>query len=483
MARPTNAQRREKARQLRESSKSDNQSGSLSIKNDVSMKDKTDKKKNALSSKKSEMTEFEEIVEVKKSGEDLDVDSKEDAKSSHHIDNDKSNGGKFETPDNLDMDDDFSSENLEYKNDFNINDLTDFTSSEPVKKYDPLEEPVIKRNYTQGDLGNQVNSNSGDFKSAEPVVEPIIPEPVIKIPHSIPNEPNSSSTNTGNDSFSQSTASTQNSATANVNSPNPEQPKQKVNPDLKDLSPKQKKEAAEKAADALIEAYAKVIPIVPKKLSKFNMRKLENMEMKDEIALNMVVGSDDYGNDVTARNYCENVNVAVDKIFTITEEMKLEIREPLIEVLLENDIALTPTQRLLMAVGSQVVQMAISTIQLVNENKNALKTFVAYHNDNKREKAAEMERRKFAADQESKKTPSEREFQENKISEEDFAKKKSEANNFSNESSNTNNSKIDLEDVISTENKSDSNTSNGVTMEDVLTEANGGITVEEEHEQ
>lgn len=476
MGRPTNAERREKARLKKEAIKSDNSNDSLSIKNDTSMKNNSDKKRKAIPEKKSEIAEFEEIIEGKTDEKDLDIESQSD----NNFSEEKSSVGKFEVPNNADLDEEFSGDNLQEDNDFSSNDFSDENSGEPAKKYDPLEEPVIKRNYTQGNLDNQVNTNNGEVKSAEPVVEPIIPEPTIKVPPPLSGDGSSSTANAvPNNATGQPNTSDPNAANINSGTKQPEQPKQTVNPELKDLTPRQKKEAAEKAADALIEAYAKVMPILPKKLSSFNMRKLENMEMKDEISLNMVVGSDDNG-DVTARNYCENVNREVDDIFKITEEMKSEIREPLIEVLLENDIALTPTQRLLMAVGSQVVQMGISTIQLVNSNKIALKTFVQYHQDNKREKAAEMERRRYAEDELQRKSKADREHQENLRYEEDLLKKKNDSNSQSTDSKTTGGSKIDLDTVLSSEQSSPiSNNSNAVTMEDVLTEANGGITVEE----
>ena len=63
--------------------------------------------------------------------------------------------------------------------------------------------------------------------------------------------------------------------------------------------------------------------------------------------------------------------------------MQEEIKDPLIDVLLENNFALTPTQRLVMVVGGQIVQMGITAIQFMQQNSNAMESFKKFHEENK----------------------------------------------------------------------------------------------------
>lgn len=235
----------------------------------------------------------------------------------------------------------------------------------PDDDFDPLEEKVIRRSYTDGNLGAKKDDNiSADGKSqtaglgenTPPVIEPEISEPIIKTVEPIETP----------------------DATKSI--PKTDKPKtEPVNPKLEDLSPNQKRKAAEKSADVLITNYANLAPLPFKKLSSFNMRKLEKRHMNDEIDMHMKIMDDG----TTIHSYCEQVNLQADATFVITKEMQDEIREPLIDVLLENNFALTPTQRLIAAVGGQLLQMGMTGIQFMAQNRDAMDTFKKFHEENK----------------------------------------------------------------------------------------------------
>jgi hypothetical protein len=159
--------------------------------------------------------------------------------------------------------------------------------------------------------------------------------------------------------------------------------KPSINSNLEDLSPSQKRKAAEQSADALLLAYGNIAPIPFKKISSFNLGKLDNAHLKGEVDKDMVIAEDG----TTVKSYCEGVNQQVEQTFEITKEMKDEIRPPLIEVLLENNFALTPTQRLLMAVGGQIVTMGLTSFQFMQQNKAAMNQFKAFHKENKESRA------------------------------------------------------------------------------------------------
>lgn len=252
-----------------------------------------------------------------------------------------------------------------------LEEITNTNSSEDVQMpdddFDPLKEKVIKRSYTDGNLGAKKEESQQTSQGANglgandiPPIEPIISEPVINVV-------NPQVEIEGGEVSSTSTKTT-----------TPKAPP--VNPKLDDLSAAQKRKAAEKTADALITTYANLVPIPFKKISSFNIRKLEQRHMNDEINMNMIIDNDD---GTTVRSYCEGVNEHVETIFVVTKEEQEEIKAPLIDVLLENNFALTPTQRLVMVVGGQIVQMGINTIQLLNNNKHAMEKFKQFHEENK----------------------------------------------------------------------------------------------------
>jgi hypothetical protein len=93
-------------------------------------------------------------------------------------------------------------------------------------------------------------------------------------------------------------------------------------------------------------------------------------------------------NGITVKDYIDGNNEQVEEIFKVSDETREEIKDPLIDVLLEQELALTPTQRLMLAVGSHLVTMSFSAYQLAQNNKVALETFERYHQQTKKEKTA-----------------------------------------------------------------------------------------------
>jgi hypothetical protein len=235
----------------------------------------------------------------------------------------------------------------------------------PEADPNPLEDKVKERDYTNEHAPEPQNVG----QNMPPRQESVIPEP-INVSAPVSDELIGAASETNN------TSSVNN---ATVTKPKPEPKRESINPNLEDMSPAQKRKAAESTADALLLTYGNLVPIPFKKISSFNLGKLENAHLKGELDKNMIVSNDG----TTVESYCKVVNEQVEQTFEITQEMKDEIRPPLIEVLMENNFALTPTQRLLMAVGGQVVQMGLTSFQFMQQNKAAMNQFKAFHKENK----------------------------------------------------------------------------------------------------
>ena len=166
----------------------------------------------------------------------------------------------------------------------------------PEDDGDPLQEDVKRRTYAnQGGDAPSSDTLNNDI----PKIEPVIPEP-ISISQPI------SDINVGREE----------EVSDNVVKPKqPSEPKRPtINPDLQEMSPSQKRKAAELAADSMLLAYGQFIPIPFKKISSFNIGKLDNSHLKGEIDKNMVVLEDG----TTVKSYCESVNTQVDSIVEIT---------------------------------------------------------------------------------------------------------------------------------------------------------------------
>ncbi len=229
----------------------------------------------------------------------------------------------------------------------------------PTENSNPLEEEVKDRDYTHFEKVN-VNPN------IPPQPEPFIPEPVNVI--------NATSNETIGIEEPKVTAS--NEAPKQPSAPK----KEPINPSLQEQTPKQKREGAEQMANALLLAYGEFAPVGFKKLSTYQIRKskIQNMHFKGELDKDMII---DTNSGTTLIDYCEIKTHQVEGVFNITQEMKDDIRPPLIEVLMENGMAMTATQRLMMAVGTQLVGMGFKAFEIMQETKNDMKEFKRMHNE------------------------------------------------------------------------------------------------------
>lgn len=232
--------------------------------------------------------------------------------------------------------------------------------SEEIKKpFNPFGSKVIKRDYTQDMIKADIGERPAN-QIDEDIPEPTYDRPPINEEEDIPTSSTSQSSSNNGGGSSESAYSTP-----------PEEPKHVVNSSLEDLDAKQKRKAAKETAEALLTTYARFVPMPFIKISSFNMNKMNKLNMSGEINLKMVVQEDG----TTIESYMNGFNNQVEETFKITEEMKDELRDPLIDVLMEQGLALTPTQRLGLAFGGHLIQMGVSTAQLVMAKKDSLETF------------------------------------------------------------------------------------------------------------
>lgn len=230
--------------------------------------------------------------------------------------------------------------------------------------FNPFEQPVIERDYTKGIVDNvdetlyedakvvedfDADGGSDDFQTYE---EDDIPQAEFNMN---PEEDFSNDDSDMSDGGGSSKLAEGN---------------------LQDLSPAQKRKSAEKTADAMLGLYCKFVPAPFKQWASFKERKINELSLKKEIDLEMELDGE-----MTIKDYIDNTNKQVEAIFEVSEEQKNEIREPLIDVLLEQELALTPTQRLLLAVGGHLTTLGISAFQLAQNNKMALETFKQFQSD------------------------------------------------------------------------------------------------------
>lgn len=236
--------------------------------------------------------------------------------------------------------------------------------------FTPFEEPVIERSYTKGIVGQEEDDYSDEVNNTSDGAGVQFDEHDMQRPidEDIP-EPEWAG------GFGGAGAGGEQNAGGDDEGDGEDYSDEKLGGDnLEDLSPAQKRKSAEKTAEAILNMYCNFAPLPFKKWASISDGKVQKLVFEDKIDPNMQLE-----NNVTVKDYIDGVNEQVSDIFKVSEETREEIKDPLIDVLLEQELALTPTQRLMLAVGSHLVTMSFSAFQLAQNNKVALETFEKYH--------------------------------------------------------------------------------------------------------
>src|SRR3989338_875637 len=139
------------------------------------------------------------------------------------------------------------------------------------------------------------------------------------------------------------------------------------NSTLADLPDHTKRRAAEQTANTLLKGYAQLIPQPFKWFTKIREQKIEKMAFDGELDLSIEVSDG-----VTFEDYMRQTNEQIDEIFKVDEDTLADIREPLIEVLMEQNLELTPAQRLMAAIFSHLAQMMAVALKLRAQNNRIL---------------------------------------------------------------------------------------------------------------
>lgn len=292
-----------------------------------------------------------------------------------------SNGNNYEYADDSDYDEEESVESYEIEEDATTkkfgNSEFEQKSSKNSVDFNPFEEPVVERGYTKGfmpkfkpeDDDSDYEDDNGKGFSDEDLKMPKEGEGIDddEIDEDIP-EPKWAN-GLGGDSDDEEEDEDYDDEDED------EDDGGKLGGDnLQDLTPAQKRRSAEKTAEALLNMYCQFVPMPFIKWSSFSEGKIQKMVFENKLDLSMQLE-----NNVSVKDYIDGVNEQAQEVFKVSDETKEEIKDPLIDVLLEQDLALTPTQRLMLAVGGHLVTMGFSAYQLSQNNKQALETFEKFH--------------------------------------------------------------------------------------------------------
>lgn len=264
-----------------------------------------------------------------------------------------------------------------------LKDIEEFEKQEGVNdipeiEYNPLDEPVTQRSYTGG-----MNTSNTSTVNPYTLQEKIIEEPKYNTTSSsskidVDNDLINPNSNNDSKSGSGNTAKNINDIPNDIPNTSNDVKKEETTPQsesIKELSPKEKRDAVEKTADAILIAYRSYVPLPFIYFSKYDEKKLKKLHDNDEIDLDIEVKTDG----TNFREYVKEFNSNVEQIFTVSDEEVEALKDPLVDVLMEKDIALTPTQRLLFTAGQLLVTKVMMCAKLISEKKGDIADMKAMH--------------------------------------------------------------------------------------------------------
>lgn len=156
----------------------------------------------------------------------------------------------------------------------------------------------------------------------------------------------------------------------------PKQPLQQLNPEMEDLSNKDKRDSAKYVAETIVGGYEFICGLANRGLL-FNENKLKKLQASGEIDLGMQlpIGNGQY---MTIYEFIQEYNEQNKDALAVSQEFKDEIIPVLTKVLEKRGIGMTIEQKLLFIAGKDVAQKAIISFQLVaimKEMQNNWKEF------------------------------------------------------------------------------------------------------------
>jgi hypothetical protein len=317
-----------------------------------------------------------------------DTESNDDLKS--FIKNKKPNNSNSATND---LDDELSRDIDDFEQEEGLNDI-------PESDYNPLSEPVKKRGYTDGSMGIDDNANQvgktesvisePNYKMGGHARKPDIDTALINPSNSggdgvldIPDDYNSYNNNNSNNNNNNNNSKKNNSGSSNSSSnSSSSSKKEKEGGNLSELSPKEKREQVEKTAEVILLAYKQYLPIPFVYFGTHDIKKLKKLEEKDEIDLGAVVNK----KGETLLEYIKEFNNSVEETFKISDVEIEMIRPALVDVLMEKEVAFTPTQRLIFTVGQLLIAKIMMLVKFIRAKSADLKEFRQMHEENKEQR-------------------------------------------------------------------------------------------------
>jgi hypothetical protein len=220
------------------------------------------------------------------------------------------------------------------------------------ESFSPLQEPRIDRDYATGDLQDQQPHAEN---IPEPSFTPNADQPIIE-------------------EFDDK---------GNLTSKKPKANKGDIddselyNPQMNDVSKKEQKQAAEMAAEALIDTYLEYKPKLFKYIGKVPKKKIEKMIRDGKLDMSIKMQFED--GIFSCKQKVDEINNMVDESFKSSPDFKDKILPPLTRIFLKRGIAMTDEQYVLFETAKDMVGSVAELVQI----KSMTNQLLVYASDTK----------------------------------------------------------------------------------------------------
>lgn len=147
------------------------------------------------------------------------------------------------------------------------------------------------------------------------------------------------------------------------------------NPEMHDLSNKEKRLAAKQLVDAIFQIY-EVVNHYAAQGVKYPENKLVELHESGVLDMNMeypIPHPDGSGiTKIPLISLIKNINESAESHFTVTDEFKDKVREPMIREFMKHDIGLSDAQFLMVTWAQEIVQKGIMFFQIRSEIKKVI---------------------------------------------------------------------------------------------------------------
>ena len=143
------------------------------------------------------------------------------------------------------------------------------------------------------------------------------------------------------------------------------------NPQMNDLSDKEKNQASEQLADIILDGYEKLHEL-GNHVIQIKERKLRKLEKEGKISTSMQIPYDAEGNTISVQEFVNDYNEQVSTALKVEPEFKAEVKPPLVRVLAKKGAGMTDEAFLLTKFGMDLVPKMVIIGSILRSQKEML---------------------------------------------------------------------------------------------------------------